>query len=53
MHGGAEDDSGVVEFVARFRGPRGEQSLHETSPCKPPAVNAGSVVTPSAASDGA
>lgn len=31
VHGGAEDDSGVVEFVARFRGPRGEQSLRETS----------------------
>ena len=31
VDGGPGDDSGVVEFVARFRGPRGEESLHETS----------------------
>ena len=31
VDGGPGDDSGVVEFVARFGGPRGEESLHETS----------------------
>ena len=31
VDGGPGDDSGVVEFVARFRGSRGEESLHETS----------------------
>lgn len=31
VDGGPDDDSGVVEFVARFRGRRGEESLHETS----------------------
>lgn len=29
--GGPDDDSGVVEFCARFRTPAGEQVLHETS----------------------
>ena len=31
VDGGPGADSGVVEFVARFRGSRGEESLHETS----------------------
>ena len=29
--GGPDDDTGVVEFRARFAGPSGEGSLHETS----------------------
>ena len=29
--GGPDDDTGVVEFRARFAGPYGEGSLHETS----------------------
>ena len=29
--GGATDDTGTVEFRARFRGSEGEQVLHETS----------------------
>ncbi len=29
--GGADDDTGTVEFRARFRGPDGERVMHETS----------------------
>jgi SEC-C motif-containing protein len=29
--GGPDDDNGVVEFVARYQGPRGVQELHEVS----------------------
>jgi SEC-C motif-containing protein len=29
--GGPEDDTGAVEFVARYQGPRGVQELHEVS----------------------
>ena len=29
--GGPDDDTGVVEFVARYQGPRGVQELHEVS----------------------
>jgi SEC-C motif-containing protein len=29
--GGSDDDTGVVEFVARYQGPRGVQELHEVS----------------------
>ena len=31
VDGGAGDEAGVVEFVARFRGQRGAGAIHETS----------------------
>ena len=31
VDGGPDDDTGVVEFRARFRTPQGEQVMHETS----------------------
>jgi SEC-C motif domain protein len=31
VEGGPADDTGTVEFRARFRGPEGEQVLHEVS----------------------